>query len=142
MRDIKRVILHCSATTEGAHYDVETIRRWHKKRGFSDIGYHYVIYEDGSINIGRSIFLTGAHTSGENKDSIGICYIGGLDIDGEPKDTMTTMQEIGFMRLFDALNTTFGDLSLHGHNEYSNKACPCFDVQTKYKFLIEPEAHK
>ena len=127
MREIKRVILHCTATKEGAHYDVNTIRSWHLQRNFSDIGYHYVIYLDGSINLGRPVFKQG------------IAYVGGLDLDGKPKDTMTAMQEIGFLQLFNSLNTTFGKLSLHGHNEFSNKACPSFIVKEKYGFLIESE---
>ena len=142
MRDIKRIILHCTATKEGAHYDVETIRAWHLQRNFSDIGYHYVIYLDGSINLGRPVFLQGAHVRGENKDSIGIAYVGGLDLDGNPKDTMTGMQEVGFLQLYNSLETTFGKLDLHGHNEYSNKSCPCFIVREKYKFLIEPDGSK
>ena len=139
MREINRIILHCTATKEGAHYDVNTIRSWHLQRNFSDIGYHYVIYLDGSINLGRPVFKQGAHVKSENKDSIGIAYVGGLDLDGKPKDTMTAMQEIGFLQLFNSLNTTFGKLSLHGHNEYSNKACPSFIVKDKYEFLIESE---
>ena len=135
MRDIKRIILHCTATKEGAHVDVDTIRKWHLARNFSDIGYHYVIYLDGSINLGRNVFTQGAHTRGENEDSIGIAYVGGLDENGKPKDTMLVQQEISFMRLVESLSVTFGELELHGHNEYSNKACPSFDVQAKYKFL-------
>tara|TARA_R110001583_G_scaffold10416_2_gene47791 strand:- start:248 stop:661 length:414 start_codon:yes stop_codon:yes gene_type:complete len=135
VRDIKRIILHCTATKEGAHVDVDTIRKWHLARNFSDIGYHYVIYLDGSINLGRNVFTQGAHTRGENEDSIGIAYVGGLDENGKPKDTMLVQQEISFMRLVESLSVTFGELELHGHNEYSNKACPSFDVQAKYKFL-------
>ena len=65
--------------------------------------------------------------------------MGGLDLDGKPKDTMSAMQEIGFLQLYNSLETTFGKLDLYGHNEFSNKACPSFDVQEKYKFLIEPD---
>lgn len=137
MREIKRVILHCTATKEGAHVDVDTIRKWHLARNFSDIGYHYVIYLDGSINQGRNVFTQGSHTRGENEDSIGIAYVGGLDENGKPKDTMSLYQDISFMRLFESLCVTFGKLDLHGHNEFSNKACPSFDVQHKYKFLIK-----
>ena len=137
MRDIKRVILHCTATKEGVDVDVDRIRKWHLARNFSDIGYHYVILLNGDIALGRNVFTQGAHTRGENKTSIGVAYVGGLDKDGEPKDTMTLYQDIAFMRLFEALSVTFGKLDLHGHNEFSNKACPSFDVQEKYKFLIK-----
>ena len=138
MRDIKRVILHCTATKEGQDISLETIRGWHVvERNFSDIGYHYVILLNGDIALGRNVFTQGAHTKGANKSSIGIAYVGGLDKDGEPKDTMSLYQDISFMRLFEALSVTFGKLDLHGHNEFSNKACPSFDVQQKYKFLIK-----
>tara|TARA_R110000765_G_scaffold37871_1_gene83513 strand:- start:120 stop:536 length:417 start_codon:yes stop_codon:yes gene_type:complete len=137
VRDIKRVILHCTATKEGVDVDVDRIRKWHLARNFSDIGYHYVILLNGDIALGRNVFTQGAHTRGENKTSIGVAYVGGLDKDGEPKDTMTLYQDIAFMRLFEALSVTFGKLDLHGHNEFSNKACPSFDVQQKYKFLIK-----
>ncbi|MDB4775777.1 N-acetylmuramoyl-L-alanine amidase [bacterium] len=135
MRDINRIILHCTATKEGAYVDVETITKWHKARQFSDIGYHYVIYLDGSINKGRKICTQGAHVRGENKDSIGVAYVGGLDEKGKAKDTMNVKQEMAFVRIVDSLRMVLGDLSIHGHNEYSKKTCPNFIVQDKFKFL-------
>jgi N-acetylmuramoyl-L-alanine amidase len=138
MRKLNRIILHCSATIERAHFDVDTIRMWHKKRKFKDIGYHYVIYLDGSIHIGRPVAQVGSHTRGHNQDSIGVCYVGGIGSDGKPKDTMTPAQDIGFIQLVKALRLTFGPhLSIRGHNEYSKKACPCFDVRDKYNFLLK-----
>ena len=138
MREIKRVILHCTATKEGQDISLETIRGWHVVgNGWQDVGYHYVILLNGDIALGRNLFTQGAHTRGENEDSIGVAYVGGLDENGEPKDTMSLYQDIAFMRLFESLSVTFGKLDLHGHNEFSNKACPSFDVQSKYKFLIK-----
>jgi N-acetylmuramoyl-L-alanine amidase len=83
MRDIKEIIVHCSATPEGKDYTVATIREWHLARKFNDIGYHYVIYRDGSINKGRSEDIAGAHCTGHNSNSIGICYIGGMTADNK-----------------------------------------------------------
>ena len=139
MRKINKVILHCSDTIEGAHIDVDTIRKWHtsEPRNWSDIGYHYVIYLDGTIAKGRDIDVVGAHCRGNNKDSIGICYIGGVNAMREHTDTMTAAQDMAFIELWHALQTVLGDLELYGHNDFSNKACPCFKVQEKYKFLIE-----
>jgi N-acetylmuramoyl-L-alanine amidase len=134
MRDINRIILHCTATEAGKDVSVDTIRQWHVKRKFKDIGYHYVIYLDGTIAIGRDVADQGAHVSGENHDSIGIAYVGGI-YDGKPKDTMTSHQEMSFLMLVNSLRTVFGPLTLHGHNEYSNKACPSFVVADKYSFL-------
>jgi len=135
MRNLKRIFLHCSATYEGKEYSVETIRKWHLRRGWSDIGYHFVIHLDGEIEIGRPIGVQGAHVSGENKDSIGICYIGGVDASKEAKDTMTVPQEIAFVEIVKSLRLIFGELSIHGHNEFSTKACPSFIVKDKFGFL-------
>lgn len=140
MREFKRIILHCSATPEGGHYDVATIRGWHTSppRNWSDIGYHYVIYLDGSIHEGRPVSKMGAHTKKHNEDSIGVVYVGGLDKDNKPKDTMTVKQEMAFLLLVRSLRTVFGPMTIHGHNEFSSKACPSFEVRDKYKFLIIP----
>lgn len=137
MRAIKKIILHCTATKEGEIFSVETIRKWHLKRGWSDIGYHYLIAIDGTIDLGRPVFKQGAHTQGENQYSIGIAYVGGVDAQSEAKDTMTAEQEESFLMLYNSLKIVFGPLSLHGHNEFSNKACPSFIVNEKYKFLTE-----
>ena len=137
MRDINRIILHCTATTEGKDYSVETIRQWHLKRGWSDIGYHFLIGLDGTIHLGRDVFKQGAHTLGENKTSIGVAYVGGLDAQNKPKDTMTEEQEKGFLVLYNSLIIVFGQLGLYGHNEFSNKACPSFRVKEKYQYLTE-----
>ncbi len=140
MRDLKRIILHCAATPEGREVSVDTIRKWHtdpppQGNGWSDIGYHYVIHIDGLTEIGRPVSIQGAHVSGENEDSIGVCYVGGVDKDLSPEDTMTVEQEISFVELVKSLRLTFGYLSVHGHNEYSSKACPSFSVEKKFGFL-------
>ena len=94
MRKINEIIIHCSATTEGRHFTVEDVRRWHKDRGFADVGYHYLIYLDGSVHAGRPITQVGAHCLGHNAHSIGVCYIGGLASDKKtPKDTRTSRQK-------------------------------------------------
>lgn len=93
MRTIDKIIIHCSATKEGLNFNVNDIRRWHKAKGWKDVGYHYVICLDGTVQPGRPIAQVGAHCSGYNKNSIGICYIGGLDENNKPKDTRTVQQK-------------------------------------------------
>ena len=133
MRDINRIVLHCSATVEGKEYSVDTIRKWHTNKGWSDIGYHYVIQLDGTISQGRPINKQGAHVRGHNKDTIGICYIGGVDADIKPKDTMTPEQNSAFRMLVRSIRILFGeDITIHGHNEFSAKACPSFIVKEKF----------
>lgn len=137
MREINKIILHCSATPEQRHVDVQTIRDWHLKRGWSDIGYHFVVYLDGTVMPGRPVERIGAHVKGMNRNSIGVCYIGGVDYYGKPKDTRTQKQLDSLEQLITDLFHQYPEASLHGHNEFSTKACPSFDVQDEYGYLIE-----
>lgn len=131
MRKINEIILHCTATPEGKDYDVETIRRWHVQgNGWRDIGYHYVIYRDGTIHLGRPLDQTGAHTSGHNTSTIGIVYVGGCAADGKtPKDTRTPAQKEALRTLCKVLCDTLGITKISGHRDYAAKACPSFDVK-------------
>ena len=94
MRVINKLIVHCSATREGMNVSKDTIRDWHLARGFNDIGYHFYIDLDGNIHKGRDIAKIGAHSKGQNRSSIGICYCGGVESDGKtPKDTRNEAQK-------------------------------------------------
>lgn len=134
-RRINKLIVHCTATPEGKDYTVEQIRTMHiKQNGWSDIGYHYVIYRDGSVHRGRSESVAGAHTIGHNSNSIGICYVGGLASDGKtPKDTRTLAQKESLAKLLKELKAKYPAATIHGHNEFANKACPSFNAKTEYK---------
>lgn len=138
-RPIKSVLLHCSATKPTQKVTVEDINDWHRARGWDGIGYHYVIYRDGSIHTGRQLDVQGAHAIGFNKKSIGVCYIGGIDKDGEWQDNMTKKQEAAFRDLYKSLCTVFGSkLNLYGHNDLTPaKACPSFKVKSKFKDLYD-----
>ena len=137
MRKINKIIIHCSATPVGREVSVSNIRKWHLQRGFNDIGYHYVIHLDGKISVGRPIEKVGAHCAYENRGSIGICYVGGMSKDMKnPKDTRTQAQKDSLIKLMHELIYKYNkDMAIHGHNEYANKACPCFDVQKEYANL-------
>lgn len=136
MRKIDKVIVHCSATPEGRDIDAAEIRRWHVEgRGWRDIGYHYVIKLDGTIEFGRGLDDIGSHTSGHNKGSIGVCYVGGLDSEGNPSDTRTTEQVESLYLLMAVLVRMFPGVSIYGHRDFANKACPCFDARGEYKEL-------
>lgn len=128
MRELKEIILHCTATKEGQDYSVEQVRRWHLDRGFNDIGYHFLIRLDGTVEAGRPLETVGAHCKGHNANSIGIAYVGGLDKNGRPKDTRTLPQKESMRRLVYDLKQYFPRLVVHCHNEYSTKSCPCFSV--------------
>ena len=135
MRNIDKLIIHCSATREcDDSVNASVIDRWHKARGWKGCGYHFIVLIDGTIETGRMIDKVGAHVKGMNKSSIGICYIGGLEKDAKtPKDTRTPQQKESLLLLIKTLKKIYPEATLHGHNEFSNKACPSFDVQSQYK---------
>lgn len=128
---LREIIVHCTASSYGKDLDVTDIRRMHLGRGWSDVGYHYLVRLDGTIERGRDLQYAGAHTKGNN-NSIGVAYVGGLGQDGKPADTMTPEQEEALYSLVIALRLVFGPLELNGHNQYAAKACPSFKVQTKW----------
>lgn len=133
-RRINEIIVHCSATREGRDYTVADITKWHKQRGFNDIGYHYVIYRDGSLHNGRDVNLVGAHCTNHNAHSIGVCYIGGCKTDGtSPKDTRTDAQKAALLSLLKDLRKKYPYAKIHGHRDFANKACPSFDATNEYK---------
>lgn len=136
MRSISLIIIHCSATPEGKDYTVEDIDRWHRARGFRCIGYHYVIYRDGSVHTGRPIAEVGAHCLNRNAHSIGICYIGGLAKDGKtPKDTRTAEQKAALLDLLKRLKSQYPKAAIFGHRDFAAKACPSFNAKEEYKHL-------
>tara|TARA_R110001632_G_C11350460_1_gene418356 strand:- start:2848 stop:3282 length:435 start_codon:yes stop_codon:yes gene_type:complete len=138
MRTIENFIIHCSATPEGRDVTVDTIRRWHLKRGWSDVGYHFICLLDGTIKKGRPQEKIGAHTKGKNNHSIGICYIGGMDENMEhSKDTRTEAQKKSLVRLLLNLKSEHCDAVVNSHKDFSNKACPSFDATKEYKWISD-----
>ncbi len=141
MREIDKIIIHCSATQEGKQISAATIDAWHKKRGWRGIGYHYVVGLDGMIEYGRPVEQPGAHVKGLNKNSIGIVYIGGVEAERGPdgdwvaKDTRTPEQIATLLELLRVLKKLHPDATIHGHNEFAAKACPCFNAYEEYKNL-------
>ena len=137
-RTITEIIVHCTATPEGREVSVGEIRQWHKQRGFSDIGYHYVIHLDGSIEDGRDVDLVGAHCTGHNTHSIGVVYVGGMDKQNQqPKDTRTNAQKAALMSVLIDLKHLYPDARICGHRDFANKACPSFDATKEYQKLMK-----
>ena len=134
MRSINEIIVHCSATREGQNIPVETIKKWHVEgRGWTDIGYHFYVELDGTIKKGRDIDKSGAHTKGHNRNSIGICYCGGVESDGKtPKDTRTPEQKESLLLLLKTLKKMHPEATIHGHIEFAAKSCPCFNANEEY----------
>jgi N-acetylmuramoyl-L-alanine amidase len=130
-RPIDKLIIHCSATKPSMDIGVKEIRQWHTKgNGWSDIGYHYVIRRDGTVETGRPINLVGAHVAGHNTGSHGVCLVGGIDNEGEAEANFTKEQWDQLGRVVRAFKAEYPHATVHGHNEYdAGKACPSFDVQ-------------
>ena len=127
-RRVERLFLHCSASDRASHDNVATIRKWHKARGFSDIGYHFFIHKNGKISRGRDIEKIPAAQQGNNRGTIAIC------LHGLKKSNFTTAQ-FKSLRKFskDINNAYFNNISFHGHKEVSPKACPVFDYKDVLK---------
>lgn len=132
MKKIDEIIIHCADTPEGRKNTAKDIDKWHRDRNFRCIGYHYVVLLDGTVEAGRKETEIGAHCTGHNDHSIGICYIGGRSKDGKPKDTRTQAQKEALEALLKELKGRYPDATLHGHNEFADKSCPSFDVRTDY----------
>ena len=133
MRKIRKIIVHCTATPAGRSVTVAEIDRWHRQRGFNGIGYHYVVGLDGSVSKGRDGALVGAHCKGHNSDSIGVAYVGGMSEDmSRPLDTRTPGQRLALSRLIEELKSRYPGATVHSHNEFAAKACPCFDAFKEY----------
>lgn len=135
MRNIEEIIVHCSATPEGRDVSTEEIRQWHLDRGWSDIGYHFVVELDGTVCDGRPLEKSGAHAKGHNSQSVGVCYVGGVDSDMEAKDTRTDEQAVALVELITFLKEQFPEAVVIGHRDVSEKECPSFDAKEEYKYL-------
>lgn len=146
-RTITDIVIHCTATRAWQDYSADDIRRMHKAQGWADIGYHYVVRLDGTIEPGRDVDKIGAHVSGHNANSIGVVYVGGLDNQGKAKDTRTENQKNALLNLLLDLRQLYPNARISGHRDFSPdlngngtiepyewvKQCPCFDAKAEYR---------
>ena len=145
MRTIKKRVYHCSADEGGTDHSLMYYDKMHRDRGFRMIGYHFLIHPDGRVDEGRPLSMVGAHAKGYNRESVGICYIGGLRY-GKPADTRTPQQIIAMRAIDKTLESQFPDSKRMGHRDLSvdlngdgviskyewMKSCPCYDVKTEF----------
>jgi len=137
MREINEVIIHCTASKPSSAVTTLDVKAWHVKRGFSDIGYHYIIDLDGRLYHCRPEIEMGAHCKGHNANSIGVAYIGGLDdYSGKPSDTRTKQQRMKFSSLLLDICSRHNIYAIHGHNIYADVACPCFNASKEYSHFL------
>lgn len=107
-----------------------TIKRWHLDRGWSDIGYHFVIRRNGQLEKGRALETPGAHVEGHNTTTIGICLVGGLDANGKPEMNYTKEQMAQLFAVVAQLKHSYPSAVVLGHRDFPavSKACPCFSA--------------
>ena len=143
-RYVDMIVIHCSATRENQDITIQDIDKWHRARGFKKVGYHFYITKDGVIHIGRTLDEMGAHAKDYNDNSVGICYEGGLDVNGKAADTRTYEQKAALRALVSALRSLIPSIvRVVGHRDLSvdingdgvispkerMKECPCFDMK-------------
>lgn len=147
-REISAIVVHGAWTKPGVDVGAAEIREWHRDRGFTDIGYHYVIRRDGTQEDGRPVEQAGAHVQGHNANTIGICLVGGRDSEGHHTDHLseyekqevlwefnyTKEQMTTLLALVDHLRGVHGNVEVLGHRDYPGvtKRCPGFDVRAYF----------
>lgn len=150
MRPVNLLVVHCSATRENVEYTPQQMEADHKARGFERAGYNFYIRRSGELVAMRPLNMIPAHATGFNRHSVGICYEGGLDREGNPADTRTEGQKETLIVLLHWLLSYFPGSRICGHRDLSkdldgngqitpeewSKQCPCFDVEEEYKHLI------
>lgn len=123
------IFVHCSATKPSQDVGVREIRQWHKEQGWLDVGYHYIIKRDGTVEAGRDEGAVGSHAKGHNHNSIGVCLVGGIDDKGKPEANFTPAQMNTLRSLLVTLLAKYPGAKLMAHHEVAPKACPSFDLR-------------
>lgn len=146
-RSVQHIVVHCSATPATMDIGRREIARWHRERGFRDIGYHFVIRRNGRLERGRHLnsdhvidtHEIGAHVAGHNATSVGICLVGGVDAAGKPEANYTPAQMRRLWQVVSRLSRQFPGAEVVGHTDLDpRKACPCFNVG-RWWLGLEPE---
>jgi N-acetyl-anhydromuramyl-L-alanine amidase AmpD len=130
MRQINRIIIHMSYTPPSMDIGAARIREWHGERGFKDVGYHFVIRRNGVVENGRPVEQQGAHTLGQNVDSIGIVLIGGKkENENDWECNYTSCQWRALDRLCRDLIVKYKITDISGHKDWAARGCPGFNAR-------------
>jgi len=133
MREIKYIVLHCTATDQDAKPE-SIVRYWKEKLGWRHTGYHHLVEANGRINDLQDIEIPSNGVKGYNKNSIHISYIGGKD-----EDDRTVQQVDSLLRLVTHYKRLFPEAEILGHRDFPNvtKSCPRFNAKEEYKHLTQ-----
>lgn len=127
-KETNAIFVHCSATKPSMDIGVREIRQWHKEKGWLDIGYHFVIRRDGTVEEGRAIEAVGSHVQGYNSDSVGVCLVGGIDAKGNFEANFTPEQMNALRSLLVTLQVLYPKAVTRAHHDVAPKACPSFNL--------------
>ncbi|QMP81598.1 N-acetylmuramoyl-L-alanine amidase [Aeromonas phage PZL-Ah1] len=127
------IFVHCSATKATQDVGVREIRQWHKEQGWLDVGYHFIIRRDGTVEDGRDVNAVGSHARGHNHNSVGVCLVGGIDERGRHEANFTPQQMSALRTLLEVLMDKYPSAVLKAHHDVAPKACPSFDLQRWWK---------
>lgn len=128
------IVIHCAATKPSMDIGLREIRQWHVQQGWLDVGYHYIIRRDGTVETGRPHDVVGSHVKGHNFESLGICMVGGIDDAGKPLNNFADAQWVALEGLVSEVSVLYPNARICGHRDLdSGKACPSFDVATWLK---------
>ena len=144
-RTIDLIVLHCTDTRPSQNFTFEKLAASHRARGFGKYpGYHFYVRRDGTLYYCRPLSIAGCHVKGYNAHSIGVCYEGGHREDEPPldrkyEDNRTAEQQVTLHELLTRLHELFPEARIVGHRDLPGvaKACPCFDAEKEYAYLIK-----
>lgn len=127
-KETTEIFVHCSATKASMDIGVREIRQWHKEQGWLDVGYHFVIRRDGTVEAGREQSAVGSHVKGHNSNSVGVCLVGGIDAAGKPEANFTPEQMNALRSLLTSLRNHYQGARIRAHHDVAPKACPSFNL--------------
>lgn len=122
------IFVHCSATKPSMDIGVREIRQWHKEQGWLDVGYHFIIRRDGTVEEGRPVEAVGSHVKDWNSVSVGVCLVGGIDSSGKFEANFTKEQMDSLEIKLEELQDMYPDAALKAHHDVAPKACPSFNL--------------
>lgn len=123
------IFVHCSATKASMNVGLREIRQWHKEQGWLDVGYHFIIRRDGTIEEGRPVDVVGSHVKDWNSKSVGVCLVGGIDDKGKFEANFTPAQMQSLRGLLQTLMVQYPEAKLMAHHQVAPKACPSFNLK-------------
>lgn len=135
MRPINKIFIHVSDSRDDLDVGVKEIRQWHLARGWKDIGYHYVVRIDGTVEPGRPEEKIGAHAQGYNEDSIGVCWVGRFAMHPKQKESLVRLVK----SLMKKYKLSRKDVLGHYEVDTHGKTCPNINMD-EFRDLLKSEA--